>query len=123
MRWEKKEERQNDQEKERGVREVQGRVDSDRRRLITAMKKGDTKSRITTGKKATLETKKEMEERAKKAGKMGAYVFYREKERKREEGGGGFRVIVPRSLKKTISSVCLRFLPIPITITAGCSQV
>lgn len=75
------------------------------------MKKGDTKSRITAGKKATLETKKE------------AYVFYREKERKREEGGGGFRVIVPRSLKKTISSVCLRFLPIPITITAGCSQV
>lgn len=119
MRWGGKEERQNDQGKGRGVREVQGRVDSDRRRLITAMKKGDTKSGITAGKKATLETKKER----KRPGKMGAYVFYREKERKREEGGGGFRVIVPRSLKKTISCVCLRFLPIPITITAGCSQV
>lgn len=61
---EKKEERQNDQGKGSGVREVQGRVDSDRRRLITAMKKGDTKSGMTAGKKATLETKKEMEERA-----------------------------------------------------------
>lgn len=90
MRWEKKEERQNDQEKERGVREVQGRVDSDRRRLITAMKKGDTKSRITAGKKATLETKKEMEERAKKAGSTYGSICVLQGERKKERRGRGW---------------------------------
>lgn len=29
----------------------------------------------------------------------------------------------PSQFEGTISSVCLRFLPIPITITAGCNQV